>query len=477
MRRIWQAVLSMGLSSVVTLLLSALRAKIVAVELGAAGVGILGIVMTTVVLASTALGGGLGGSGVRAVAAATEEDGRRDAVRAALTRGSLLLALVAAPLTAVAWWTWGDLLVPQVSATVLAPWVAVAVGATIGAAGNSALLNGLGRINALAASTSLGALAGTLVLVAAIRYSEQWGLVAAFAAAPVATLAVTAVMVRSTSPRGPGAPSRLWVPELRAMLVLGLAFSGSVILTNATQLVARVWVSRQLDIASAGYLQGCFAVGTVYLGFVLNALAAEYYPRISALHGDRTRLNRAVNDQMRIVLALATPVIVWTIVAAPWLLRLLYNPEFEVAHTLLRLLLVGDVFKLVGWCIGFLLLAREAKVRFFVAELSWNVVFLAVLVPAASRGLEAAGVAYATAYLLYAVVSLVLASRETGFALSRDSRRTVAWVSVGVIASFAAAESGSELSLALSVLTAAVCTVVAATRLLAWSRRGGASAP
>ena len=363
------------------------------------------------------------------------------------------------------------------SATVLAPWVAVAVGATIGAAGNSALLNGLGRINALAASTSLGALAGTLVLVAAIRYSEQWGLVAAFAAAPVATLAVTAVMVRSASPRGPGAPSRLWVPELRAMLVLGLAFSGSVILTNATQLVARVWVSRQLDIASAGYLQGCFAVGTVYLGFVLNALAAEYYPRISALHGDRTRLNRAVNDQMRIVLALATPVIVWTIVAAPWLLRLLYNPEFDVAHTLLRLLLVGDVFKLVGWCIGFLLLAREAKVRFFVAgsrgtSSSW---------PSWSRrraaASRAAGVAYATAYLLYAVVSLVLASRETGFALSRDSRRTVAWVSVGVIASFAAAESGSELSLALSVLTAAVCTVVAATRLLAWSRRGGASAP
>jgi PST family polysaccharide transporter len=450
----------------------------VAVELGATGVGIIGILSTSVILASTALGGGLGGSGVRAVAAAMEGDHRRrDSVMVALSRGTLSFAVLAAALAGIAWLAWGALLVPQVPTSVLAPWVALSVGATIGFAGNSARLNGVGRIYALAVSTGLGAVTGTLALVVAMRCSDRWGLIAAFVAVPTATWAVSAIMVRSGSV-GRSRPARqAWLPELRGMLMLGLAFSSSVILTSATQLIARVWVSHRLDITNAGYLQGCLAIASVYLGFVLNGLGAEYYPRISALHGDRELSNRAVNVQVRLVLTLAIPVILWMIVAAPVLLRVLYNREFEAADGLLRLLLVGDIFKLVGWCIGFLLLAREAKIKFFLAELSWNVVFLAVLLPAAGQGLEVAGFAYAAAYLLYAFASLALANRETSFVVTRGNRRLLVSVSVAVITTLVAAESSSELGLPLAVLVAGACTAVAAWRLLAWTRLSQEGAP
>ncbi|MGZ8742290.1 MAG: hypothetical protein ACXWXO_05150, partial [Nocardioides sp.] len=148
MRLILKAVVSIGLSSVVMMLLSMLRMKIVAVELGAGGIGVLGILTTSVLLASTALGGGLGASGVRAVASATDRDVQRDSIHVAVARGSTLLALFAAPLVGLAWWLWGGSIVPQVPTSVVAPWVAVSVGATIGVAGTSALLNGQGRIGA-----------------------------------------------------------------------------------------------------------------------------------------------------------------------------------------------------------------------------------------------------------------------------------------------------------------------------------------
>lgn len=477
MRLILKAVVSIGLSSVVMMLLSVLRMKIVAVELGAGGIGILGILTTSVLLASTALGGGLGASGIRAVASATDGDVRGDVVLVAVARGSALLALVAAPLVGLGWWLWGGSIVSQVPASAVAPWVAVSVGATIGSAGTSALLNGQGRIGALAASTALGSVIGTLIFLVAIQLSHRWGMMTAFAAVPVATLVVGAALARSTYPRGAAVPRRTWTPHLRSMLKLGLAVSGSVVLTAATQVIARVWVSNELGIASAGYLQGCLAIGSAYLGFVLTALAAEYYPRISALHGDRELSNRAVNDQMRVVLFLGGPVIVWMIAVAPWLLRLLYSPEFESAHTLLRLLLIGDIFKLVGWCVGFLMLAREARGKFFAAELSWNVVFLAVLVPLAHRGVTVAGIAYLVSYLLFALVSLALARQETGFQLSADSRRATLWMSLAAVVAFSGAESGSEVGLGVALLTAFVCTVVAATRVLAWTRRDSVELP
>jgi hypothetical protein len=119
------------------------------------------------------------------------------------------------------------------------------------------------------------------------------------------------------------------------------------------------------------------------------------------------------------------------------------------------------------------MLAREAKMKFFIAELSWNVFFLAVLLPAAAQGLEVAGIAYVTAYVLYACVSLILASRETAFVLSSSSRRVVAWVSLVVIATFVAAESSSDLGLSIALVLALACTVVAASRLFVWTRRAG----
>ncbi len=471
MRLILKAVASIGLSSVVMMLLSMLRMKVLAVEVGAGGIGVLGIVTTSVLLASTALGGGLGASGVRAVASANDDDGQRTSVHVAVARGSALLAALAAPLVALAWWLWAGPLVPGVATSVVALWVAVAVSATIGAAGTSALLNGEGRIGALAASNALGSVAGTLVFLVGMRVSDRWGMITAFTAVPVATLMIGFALARTTFPRGAKVRRREWSPHLRAMLKLGLAVSGAVVLTAATQVIARVWVSRQLGIDSAGYLQGCLAIGSAYLGFVLTALAAEYYPRISALHGDRELSNRAVNDQMRVVLVLGGPVIVSMIAVAPWLLRLLYSEEFESAHTLLRLFLLGDVFKLVGWCVGFLMLAREAKGKFFAAELTWNLVFLALLVPLAHRGVTAAGVAYLVGYVVFTIVSLALARRETGFRLSSASRHTTVWVASAAVVAFAASESASDVGLGVALLTAFVCTAAAATRLVVWTRR------
>jgi O-antigen/teichoic acid export membrane protein len=188
-------------------------------------------------------------------------------------------------------------------------------------------------------------------------------------------------------------------------------------------------------------------------------------------------MNRAANDQVRVVLTLGVPLIVWMIATAPWLLVLLYSEEFQEAHTLLRLLVVGDIFKLVGWCTGFLFMAREARTKFVVVEVSWNAFFLAVLIPLAHRGAEVVGVAYVTAYVLYLVVSLVMARRETAFVLAPASRRVVLWVCLATFATFAAAESDSAPGLAVAFVIGLVCTVVAAARVVTWTRSDTSGTP
>ena len=85
----------MGASSVVTIALSIVRQKFIAVTLGAEGVGLLGLLVTGLTLAVTLFGVGLASSGVRYVAKAKEGDEAEFLnTRSALVYGSQVLGLL-----------------------------------------------------------------------------------------------------------------------------------------------------------------------------------------------------------------------------------------------------------------------------------------------------------------------------------------------------------------------------------------------
>lgn len=466
-----RAVLTTGTSSALVLLLGALRAKFVALEIGATGVGLLGILLASVMVASQALGLGLGGSGTRGIAAAgASGSGELGSVRAAVERGSWLLGLIGLVSATVAWLVFGQMVVPEVPSSQLAPWVGVAVGATIVGAGNAAILNGMGRLGLLAMSNGIGSFVGTAVTIPVIFASATWGLVAAFAAAPLATMVTSAMLVRLHLPRPARLAWRQWSVELRPLLALGVAISASLILGGVTQLLTRVWVKHQLGLSDAGYFQAAWSIAAVYLGFLLTALAADYYPRISGLHRDTQQMNEAADEQIRMVIYFGLPVIIWMIVLAPWLLELLYSDEFRSADTLLRLLLLGDLFKLPGWAVGFLLLAREARWGFFGLELLWNACFLLITLTLVHLGLDVLGLAYLIAYFLYVAAALLTSWRRTRMRLSPPTLRVLALAAGAGGAAFVSAEVGSSAGTWLAAAIAGLVSFWALERLLVSSR-------
>lgn len=407
----------MGLSSVVTVGLSALRYKLLAVELGPEGIGVLGLFATTLALGVTLFGMGVGSSGIRQVAASQSDEGTFGAAtRAALLRGSWLLGLIAAVL--------GLLLFPVLKATLFADVPAllivcliIAVAASVVSAGQVGLLNGLGRLPEIAQANSFGAVIGTALTLGLLAVAPQWALAAAFAAAPLAVLALTTGYTRKLREGRIFAWAELWV-AFKPMLLFGLAFSGSILMSNLVQVLLRVLVNRELGLANVGYFQAAWTIANVYLGFIITAMAAEYYPRISAIAHDAPELNRQVNTQIRLMLMIATPVILLLMFLAPVVMSIMYAPEFGRATELLRWQLLGDILKIASWPIGFLLLAREAKRAFFLTELVWNVSFLVLAVTLIiPLGLKGLGLAYGCSYVLYFASTAWFSKRLTGHAL------------------------------------------------------------
>ena len=460
--------MTVGLSSIMVVALSAVRYKFVALEVGASGVGLLGILTSTANFGVVLFSLGLNTSGVQATAAALTDGFKFQRVRSALLTSSCWLGILGGLVIGALGISLGGMLLPDELDLTLAISLGIALTAMVISGVQLALINGMGRVRSLAICSAFGALIGTAATVTALQFSGQAGIVAALVAAPLATLACsTWFVIRAPKPEILSKPKfSEWRTELRGLLTLGGVVMFGLLLTSGTQLAVRIWLEQGQGLTAAGHFQAAWTITSMYLGFVLSAMAVEYYPRISSQVDNLVNLNKSVDAQVRIALILGAPVLLWMIVLSPLVLHILYAAGFQAATGILRLQLLGDILKIVGWAIAFLLLARRARGAFFIGELSFNVCYLAIAVPMAIRGgLSGLGIAYIGAYAVYLVVVLMLARRETSFVLRKET-----WVLVLALLSFGVAvlwgmESDSTVGSTIAIATAAIATIVSLASL------------
>jgi PST family polysaccharide transporter len=130
---------------------------------------------------------------------------------------------------------------------------------------------------------------------------------------------------------------------------------------------------------------------------------------------------------MRLLMAIGIPIIMALLAAGPWVIAVLYTPQFMPANEVLRWQLVGDLLRLPSWVLVYLLLARARPLPYVGAEIVSGVaLLLATFIGLSSLGLVGAGVGYAAAQLIYLAVTLVVVWRLVGAAPGRLQAVTVA---------------------------------------------------
>ncbi|WP_041787212.1 O-antigen translocase [Rhodomicrobium vannielii] len=415
-----------GGASVVNILASLVKMKIAAVLLGPAGVGLVGLYQSLMQTAGSVAGLGLTNSGTRQIAAASADGGAAEVgrVRRALFWGTLAQAILGAALfwLASGWIATRFVADPERAAQVA--WLSLGVGLSVAAGAQSALLIGLRRIGDIA-RVQVGSGSGGAVLgVAALWLWGEDGLIAMVLAAPVVTFLLGHLYVsRLERPSGPSDPLPLLAREWSAMARLGFAFMMSGLIAMAGFLAVRVLVQRELGAEALGQFQAAWAIGMTYLGFVLGAMGTDYYPRLTAAIGDRAAAVRLVNEQTEVALLLCGPVIVAMLGCAPWVIRLLYTAEFGPAVEILRWQLLGDIFKVMSWPLGFIILAAGAGKTFIVTESLGICVFvLGVYFGLPLIGVTATGVAFLALYVVHLPLVWWLGRRQIGFCWTRAVR-------------------------------------------------------
>lgn len=420
----------LGSVSVLTLLVSVVRTKIVAVEVGRAGMAVVAQFSDTSQLISALL---LLGTEQGMVAIATDVYARGD--EAALARlqamvrrrvgvpavAALLLAALTTPWTVPAITGQPDHALPM-SIALLAlaaqllvrPWRAILTGA-----------KALGLIARLDITT---AVLGLMFVIPLVLARQVEGAVWSLATTQLAMLGAALWIWRRRPPVANAEAQQLTDAEMASHLAIyGAGTLVSMLIGRGLSMAMRREIIWLHGLEEAGLYQVAYSLTQQYLTIVLGAMSAYTFPTYRAIWRDPERLVREIRSTLRGALLVITPIIIGLLGVRTLLIRLLFSADYLPAQDLLQIQLVGDLFKIIAWCVGLPILASgRVRVHVLLDLLLSSTLLLGVWAWSQAFGRLGPPIAFATNFGLATVVYLVAIWRIFGVGLGRDEVRTIA---------------------------------------------------
>ena len=441
-RQILKSSALIGGASIINIVVSVVRSKAMALLIGPAGVGLVGLYSSILNLTHSVAGMGINQSGVRQIAeaAGSSEIERVARTAAVLRRTSLVLGLLGAALLvafsgAVSAWTFGT---REYAGPVALLSLAVLFSSI--SDGQAALIQGLRRISDLARIGVIGAIGGSVVSVVCVFLLRERGVVPSLVTAAAVTLIISWWYRRKVEiPPAPVTVAHVR-DEAAALLTLGSAFMASAFVSTGAAYFVRIIVRDNIGLEAAGLYQSAWALGGMYVTIVLQAMGSDFYPRLTAVANDHRLSNRLVNEQAHISLLLAAPGVVGTLTFAPLVIALFYHTTFAGAVEPLRWICLGMALRVVAWPMGYILAAKGARSLLLWVEVAATVVHIGLAFVLVRRfGLPGATMAFFGLYIWHGLLVYAIVRRLTGFRWSPANLRTGLFVAVligGVFSGF-----------------------------------------
>jgi enterobacterial common antigen flippase len=415
-----------GGSSILTLGFGMVRTKAIALILGQKGIGLFGIYGLVLDLTRTIAGIGINSSGVREIAKAV---GTGDAQRVARTvtalrriafcsgaLGALMLLIFSKP---VSWLTFGNTY--HTGAVAL---LALAVLFADVSAGQGALVQGMRRISDLARMSVLGAFYGTLFSIPIIYFFRESGVVPSIVCVAGMSVLTSWWYARKIKVERVRMTLRQIIEETRALLRMGLVFMASGLMAMGSAYLVSVIVLHRINLEAVGCFQAAWTLGSQYTMFILAAMGADFFPRLTAVADNNPECNRLVNEQAEVGLLLAGPGVIATLTFAPLVIQLFYSGDFGSAVDILRWICLGMTLRVISWPMGFILLAKGERNLFFWCELFTAMLFVGLVwVGITWHGLKGTGIAFFEMYVFYWIGIYTVVRRLSGFRWSAANRQ------------------------------------------------------
>ena len=387
----------------ITIICSILRTKLIAIWIGAVGVGLFGIFNSAIELLSVIFHLGIRDSAVRDIASSQQPNTNRLIIivrRWALILGAIgLIAIVAlSPLLS-------NFTFNNYNYTYAFIAIAFIIFLSSIQNGELAILQGTKQLSRLGKASVWGTVIGVIISIPMFYY---WGIDSVIPALIVYSLATTIAVLSQRNIIAkpvPKIPLKETIDKGKSIISLGIFLTASMIVNNLVAYLFMTYLNNVGDTSIVGHFQAGFTLVNKYMGIIFTAIIMEYYPRLSQVSTSAKRTSIFVSHEMTIALWILIPVISIFIASSQLIIKLLYSSEFIVILPFIVWAAIGTIFRTISWCMAYVILARgDGRIFLLTESLSAITCLTLNIVAYTYWGLNGLGVAYVVWYLIYMLI-------------------------------------------------------------------------
>ncbi len=187
-------------------------------------------------------------------------------------------------------------------------------------------------------------------------------------------------------------------------------FSAMQIISLATLPLAEIYI-RGLIVHDAGWheaglWQSLMRLSSVYVGFFTTFLTAYYMPTLSGIL-DHKQIFKYVSKYVLAIGGVFVLIALTVYIFRSFVFMLIFSKEFVIPAEYVRFQLLGDLFKIMSYVIGFLVVAKAKASLYIMAEFAQTALYLGVAIWFIKTGHVAAVFpAYAISNFIYFSICL-----------------------------------------------------------------------
>lgn len=422
-RQIMKATSIFGGVQVFNIIISIIRSKFVAVLLGPAGMGIMGLLTSTTGIIGSLTNFGLGTSAVKDIAAAfgTNDEKKIGIVVTVMRRMVWMTGLLGLVATALLSPWLSRLTFGNQNYTLAFIWLSVTLLLNQLSSGQLVLLQGMRKLKHLAKANLSGSFIGLFVTLPLYYIWGIDGIVPGIIGTSMLSLLMSWYFSSKIKLEKTVLSNAQTISEGKNMLRMGFMISLSGLLAVGSSYIVRIFISRTGGVEQVGLYNAGFAIINTYVGLIFNAMATDYYPRLSAVAHDNKLCKKTINQQAEVAILILAPILIVFLIFINWVVILLYSRQFVAVSDMIYWAALGMFFKASSWSIAFIFLAKGTSKLFFWNELIVNIYFLGFnLIGYRLGGLYGLGISFAVSYALYLVQVYIISQIKFKFSFDRS---------------------------------------------------------
>lgn len=412
-----------GGSQVITTIIGFLRNKLIAVLLGAGGLGLISMYQSVIDTIKSISSFGIETGGVREVASNSNDSveiQKQAETVAVIDKLTFTFACISA-LFCIAFsypislWVFDDH--THVLQIIL---LSVSLFFSMLATGQTVVLQGYRQIGYMVKSAIIWNSFGLVVAVPLYYYLRVEGIIPVFVVVSIAMyLSARFYRDKLRIPKAEVSYRTAFVKGY-SLFRLGVFVVLSSILSTFSFLLIRAFINRNMGEEWVGIYQAIWTITNVSLALVLRSMGSDFYPRLCAVNDDATQVKRLVNEQSYVVLVISAPLIIGLFLGASIILQILYSSDFLVGIPIFNWQILGTFIKVISWPLGFILLAKGRGGLFLISEIIYFAVYVgAIYLLYPIMGSQILGVAYLLAYIVYLPVVFYLGKYISDFGFEK----------------------------------------------------------